>query len=79
MSTALLCVHACMRAYVSACLGTSEVRVAGNECSVIGLLKTSVWRELARGSGAVIITKKRFVPDKKKFPCTCSYEGKVCA
>ncbi len=34
MSTALACVRACLRTYVrvgEACLGTSEVKVAGNE------------------------------------------------
>ncbi len=29
-------------------------------------------------SGAAIIKKKRFVPEKF-CPCTCSYEGDVCA
>ncbi len=67
--------------------------MAGNECSLgFGSLRTidhgSIERidgeprtpgsTESRHSGAAIIKKKRFVPEKF-CPCTCSYESEVCA
>ncbi len=78
MSTALACVRvgeASLRAG-KVCLGTSEVNVAGNECSLgFRSLRTSAKKNAWQHSGAAII-KKRFVP-KKFCQCTCSYEGEV--
>ncbi len=50
-----------------ACLGTSEVSVAGNECSLgsDGRLRTSAEDKNAwQRSGVAIIMEKHFIPDK---------------
>ncbi len=54
----------------------SDVRVAENE-RIDGDLRLRAKNAWQR-SGAAIIKKKRFVPEKF-CPCTCSYEGEVCA
>ncbi len=83
MSTALACMRACLRTYVrtyvrvgEACLGTSEV------WDMIGSLRTSAYTEIARGQERLAAQRgsdhHEEVPEKF-FPCTCSYEGEVCA
>ncbi len=79
MSPALVCVRACLCMCVhvgKACLGMSEVSVAGNEYGLgsDGWLRTSVkgqeyLAQHVHGSGEAIITKKRFVPEKF-LPCS---------